>query len=85
MAEIRMYMKARCPYCNLAEQMLRDNGAVEIVKVHVDHDEESEKHMKQKLGTSQVPQFVIGERHVGGFDELAAMKHSGELKQLLAG
>lgn len=84
MVQVRMYTKARCPYCKLAEQTLRDHGVEEITKVHVDHDEESEKHMKAKLGTSQVPQFIIGERHIGGFDELAAMKHSGELKRLLA-
>jgi glutaredoxin 3 len=84
MVQVRMYIKARCPYCSLAEQTLREYGVAEIIKVHVDHDEESEKHMKQKLGTSQVPQFVIGDRHIGGFDELAAMKHNGELTRLLA-
>jgi glutaredoxin 3 len=80
-----MYSTAVCPYCVRAEQLLRARGVTEIEKLRVDLDPALRMEMLEKTGRRTVPQIYIGAHHVGGFDELAAMDHKGELAGLLAG
>jgi len=41
--------------------------------------------MMEKTGRRTVPQIYIGETHVGGFEELAALDRAGRLDGLLRG
>ncbi|HEX4944172.1 MAG TPA: glutaredoxin 3 [Usitatibacteraceae bacterium] len=84
MARIVMYATGVCPYCVMAEKLLRSKGVVEIEKVRVDLDPARREEMMQRTGRRTVPQIYIGERHVGGFDDLAALDHAGSLDSLLA-
>jgi glutaredoxin 3 len=77
-----MYTTAVCPYCLMAERLLRAKG-VEIEKVRVDLEPERRMEMMQKTGRRTVPQIYIGETHVGGYDELAALDRAGKLDPLL--
>ena len=79
-----MYTTAVCPYCIRAEKLLASKRVTGIEKVRVDLDPARREEMMQKSGRRTVPQIWIGERHVGGFDELAALDHAGELDKLLA-
>jgi glutaredoxin 3 len=79
-----MYCTEVCPYCVLAERLLRAKGVTDIEKIRVDLQPELRAEMMQKTGRRTVPQIYIGERHVGGYDDLAALEHSGELGRLLA-
>ena len=85
MAKVLMYSTAVCPYCVRAEQLLTRKGVTEIEKVRVDLEPERREEMMQKTGRRTVPQISIGDTHVGGFDDLAALDHAGSLDVLLAG
>jgi glutaredoxin 3 len=84
MAKILLYATGSCPYCVMAEKLLRSKGASEIEKVRVDLDPARRDEMMQRTGRRTVPQIYIGERHVGGFDDLAALDRAGNLDTLLA-
>ena len=83
MARIRMYSTAVCPFCVRAELLLKAKGITEIEKIRVDLDPRQREEMVQKTGRRTVPQIYIGDAHVGGFDELAALEHAGKLDSLL--
>lgn len=82
---VRMYTAATCPYCQRAERLLAAKGVAEIDRVRVDLDPEQRMKMMQKTGRRTVPQIFIGEHHVGGYEELAALDHAGKLEPLLRG
>ena len=80
-----MYATAVCPYCVQAERLLRAKGVTEIAKVRVDLEPARRVEMMEKTGRRTVPQIYIGDTHVGGYDDLVALEHAGELDPLLAG
>ncbi len=83
MARVTVYGNANCAYCGAARMLLKQKGVDwDDVAVHIDADKRQE--MEQRSGRTSVPQIFIGERHVGGFDELCALDKSGELDKLLA-
>lgn len=83
MNKVTMYCTAVCPYCVRAEQLLHARGVTHIDKIRVDLQPELRISMTEKTGRRTVPQIYIGERHVGGYDDLAALDRSGELAGLL--
>jgi glutaredoxin 3 len=85
MAPVMMYSTASCPYCVQAVRLLTRKGITDIETVRVDLAPERRLEMMQKTGRRTVPQIYIGDRHVGGFDELAALDRAGQLDALLAG
>ena len=78
-----MYSTGVCPYCQMAERLLRSKGISAIDKVRVDLEPERRVEMMEKTGRRTVPQIYIGETHVGGYDELAALDRAGSLDALL--
>jgi len=84
MPEVRMYTTAICPFCQRAEQLLQARGVIAIEKIRIDLDPQRRAEMMAASGRRTVPQIWIGERHVGGFDDLAALDRAGELLPLLA-
>ena len=84
MPKITMYLTGVCPYCHMAERLLQSKGVGSIDKIRVDLDPTQREEMMKKTGRRTVPQIYIGDRHVGGFDELAALDKSGQLEPLLA-
>lgn len=85
MAKILMYSTGVCPYCVRAEMLLKSKGVVEIEKIRVDLEPARREEMMQKTGRRTVPQIYIGQTHVGGYDDLAALDRAGKLDPLLAG
>jgi glutaredoxin 3 len=83
MALVRMYCTAVCPFCVAAERLLARKGVQEIEKLRVDLEPERREEMVRLSGRRTVPQIWIGERHVGGCDELHALDRAGELDPLL--
>jgi glutaredoxin 3 len=84
MAKVLMYTSAYCPYCTNAERLLHSKGVTEIEKIQVDTAPELKIAMMEKTGRRTVPQIYIGERHIGGFDDLRALDLAGGLDPLLA-
>jgi glutaredoxin 3 len=83
MAKVTMYSTAVCPFCVMAERLLKSKG-VDIEKVRVDLDPPRRQEMMERTGRRTVPQIYVGERHVGGYDDLAALDRAGGLDALLA-
>jgi glutaredoxin 3 len=83
-ARITMYCTAVCPYCVAAERLLHSKGASQIDKIRIDLQPALRAEMMERTGRRTVPQIYIGERHVGGFDDLSALNKAGQLDPLLA-
>lgn len=84
MPKITMYATGVCPYCQMAERLLKSKGVTEIEKIRIDLDPAKRDEMMSKTQRRTVPQIYIGETHVGGFDDLAALDKAGGLAPLLA-
>jgi glutaredoxin 3 len=82
-ARVLMYSTGVCPYCTMAERLLKAKGIDEIEKIRIDLDPEQRALMMQKTGRRTVPQIYIGDTHVGGFDDLSALDREGKLDPLL--
>jgi glutaredoxin 3 len=84
MPPVMMYATAMCPYCVQAERLLRAKGVADIDKVRVDLEPARRVEMMERTGRRTVPQIYIGDRHVGGYDDLVALDRAGGLDPLLA-
>jgi glutaredoxin 3 len=80
-----MYSSGVCPYCVMAERLLKAKGVEVIEKIRIDLEPEQRAAMMQKTGRRTVPQIYIGDTHVGGFDDLSALDRLGKLDNLLQG
>jgi glutaredoxin 3 len=85
MKEVTMYATGTCPYCIQAERLLKSRGVTEITKIRIDLTPGLREAMIQRTGRRTVPQIYIGDYHVGGYDDLAALERSGRLAPLLEG
>jgi glutaredoxin 3 len=83
MAAVKMYSTGVCPYCVMAERLLVSKGIGEINKIRVDLDPQKKVEMMERTGRRTVPQIYIGDTHVGGYDDLAALEKAGKLDELL--
>lgn len=84
-ARVLMYSTGVCPYCQMAERLLKSKGVDNIEKIRIDLDAAQRGEMMQKTGRRTVPQIYIGDTHVGGFDDLSALERDGKLDPLLQG
>ncbi len=78
-----MYVSGFCPYCTMAEKLLRSRGVEEIDKIRVDLHPDQRTEMIKKTGRRTVPQIYIGETHIGGYDDLARLDQQGGVIKLL--
>ncbi|MDX5407428.1 MAG: glutaredoxin 3 [Pseudomonadota bacterium] len=83
MSQVTIYTKAYCPYCVRAKSVL-DNKGVSYTELRIDEQPELRPQMIERAnGRSTVPQIFIGERHIGGCDDMLALDASGQLDPLL--
>lgn len=85
MNKVLMYCTGYCPYCTRAEALLKQRGVSDIEKIHIDSDAALRTEMMEKTKRRTVPQIFIGDTHVGGYDDLAALDRAGGLMPLLQG
>jgi glutaredoxin 3 len=85
MAKVLMYATGVCPYCQRAEALLREKGVADLQVIRVDLEPGRREEMMRRTGRRTVPQIYIGERHIGGCDDLYALDRAGGLDPLLAG
>ncbi len=82
---IEMYTTKICPYCVRAKALF-DTKGVKVTEIDVSDDEDLRNKMMQRAGGRRsVPQIFIGDRHIGGCDDLYALNAKGELDSLLKG
>ena len=83
MASVVIYTRQFCGYCSAAKKLLDAKGVA-----YQEHDATQAPEMRQEMiqrsGRTTFPQIFIGERHVGGCDDLHALDRAGELDALLA-
>jgi glutaredoxin 3 len=83
MPAITIYTKSWCPYCSAAKDLLTKKGAA-FTEIDIEAKAGARAEMIQKAqGRSTVPQIFVGERHVGGCDDLYALDQGGQLDKLL--
>jgi glutaredoxin 3 len=84
MTDITIYTKPYCPYCVRAISLLEKKG-VEFTEIEAAFDPEKRQEMMQRSGgRATFPQIFIGDRHIGGCDEMMALESAGKLDPLLA-
>jgi glutaredoxin 3 len=83
MKKVLMYTTHVCPFCVMAKRLLQRKG-VAWEEIFVDVDLERRSEMVTRSGRRTVPQIFIGEKHVGGFEEIRDLERDGELDPLLA-
>ena len=79
---IVMYTTNWCPYCERARRLLRSKGA-SFEEIDVESASEKRAEMQSRSGRRTVPQIFIGDHHVGGSDDLAALEDAGKLDAML--
>lgn len=80
---VLMYETGLCGFCRAARRLL-DGKGVEYTSIRVDSMPDKMAEMMERSGRRTVPQIFIGDRHVGGFDDLHALETNGELDSWLA-
>ena len=82
---VTIYTTGWCPYCERARSLLTKKDLV-FREISVDEGADSREEMMARSGGRRtVPQIFIGDRHIGGCDELFALEDSGELDRLIRG
>ena len=81
-ANTTVYYAPFCPYCGWAKQLLK-NKNVDFTMINVNDGQEIRQEMEQRAGQTSVPQIFIGDMHVGGYDDMAALDDKGELDSLI--
>lgn len=83
MPHVTIYTRAFCPYCSRAVSLLEHKG-VAFTEIDAGMDVEKRREMIQRSGRSTYPQIFIGDKHIGGCDDMMALDRAGELDPLLA-
>jgi glutaredoxin 3 len=81
-APVTMYTKSWCPYCERARELLRRKG-VAFQEIDIETQAGQREDMIRRCAQYTVPQIFIGERHVGGSDDLYELDAAGGLDRLL--
>jgi len=85
MNKVVMYSKDYCPYCARAQALLKQRGVTDLEIIRIDQDPAQRDAMIARTGRRTVPQIFIGDKHIGGCDDLTALDRAGGLAPLLNG
>lgn len=83
MNRVLIYTSASCGYCVAAKNLLVGKG-LSYEEKRVDRDPAAREEMMARTHRRSVPQIIINDHHVGGFDELLALDRSGGLANLIS-
>jgi glutaredoxin 3 len=83
MSKVQIYTTDWCPYCNAAKSLLDEKG-IPYDEIDVTEADLRMEMVQRAHGRRTVPQIFIGDKHVGGYDEMAALERRGQLDPLLA-
>jgi len=81
---ITIYAAGWCPYCQRAKNLLVQKN-LGFIEINVEDDPKFRDEMVTRSGRRSVPQIFVGERYIGGCDDLFALDRSGELDRLIQG
>ena len=83
MQAVKIYTTGTCPYCISAKQLLAKRGVTQLNEIRVDQMAGEREKMMALTNRRTVPQIFIGDKHVGGCDDLIALDGKGGLLPLL--
>jgi glutaredoxin 3 len=81
---VTVYTSDWCPYCRRAKELLGGKNVV-FSEINVDDEPKLREEMIARSNRRTVPQIFIGDRHVGGCDDLIELDRSGQLDRLIQG
>ena len=81
---VTMYVSDWCPYCTRAKGLLAKKN-VAFGEINVEDEPKFRQEMVARSNRQTVPQIFIGDKHVGGCDDLFELDRSGELDRLIQG
>jgi glutaredoxin 3 len=81
---VTLYVSDWCPYCQRAKSLLTQKQVI-FDEINIDDDAKFREEMTARSNRNTVPQIFIGDKHVGGCDDLFALDRSGELDRLIQG
>ena len=81
MAKVVVYTKTPCPYCDRAKTFLKNKG-VPYEERHITDPDEMIA-LKKRTGWMTFPLIFVGEKLIGGFDDMNALDKAGEFDKLL--
>jgi glutaredoxin 3 len=81
---VTVYVSDWCPYCERAKGLLTQKS-VDFRELNVEDDAKLREEMIARSNRRTVPQIFIGDKHVGGCDDLFELDRSGELDRLIQG
>jgi len=80
---IKMYTTSWCPWCQRAKRLLEEKG-LSFEEINIEEIGMSRDELQKLTGGRSVPQIVIKNQPIGGFDDLYLLIHSGKLDEMLA-
>jgi glutaredoxin 3 len=83
MQAVKMYTTQICPFCIRAKMLLKQRGVTQIEEIRIDQNPAQRDEMMAITGRRSVPQIFIGDKHVGGCDDLIELDQQGQLLPLL--
>jgi glutaredoxin 3 len=81
---VTLYVTDWCPYCQRAKSLLTQKNLI-FNEVNIDEDAKFREEMIARSNRRTVPQIFVGDKHVGGYDDLFELDRSGELDRLIQG
>jgi glutaredoxin 3 len=81
---VTLYVTDWCPYCQRAKNLLTQKNLI-FNEVNIDDDARFREEMIARSNRRTVPQIFVGDKHVGGCDDLFELDRSGELDRLIQG
>ncbi len=82
MTPVTVYSTTWCPWCDRAKALLKARG-IAYDSINIDEEPNFRQKLLDLTGGYTVPQIVIGEKPIGGFQQLRALDASGELGKLI--
>jgi glutaredoxin 3 len=80
--DVTIYTTPWCPYCIRAKSLL-DKKGISYTEINVDGEPDKRVEMEMKSGGTSVPQIFIGDKHIGGCDEMFELDFDGDLNTML--
>ncbi len=82
MAAVIVYSSNGCPFCAKAKSFLVERG-ISFEEIEAPRGTKAWEEMREKTGSGALPQILIGDEHIGGYSDLAALEATGELNKKL--
>lgn len=80
--DVYVYTGSNCPYCARAKSLLERKG-IPYTEVNLDGREEELNALRARTGWRTIPQIFIGDKMIGGYEDLANLESKGDLDRMV--